>query len=69
LYHCFRTLSGFGRLDILWKNRVSLREGLEAYRNRKEVKSAELRDVMDVAKVAPRSIEHIDFHWKTKASM
>jgi hypothetical protein len=49
-----------GIAELGRKGSPIFKEGLEAYRKRKELEMAELPDFMHVIKVIPRSIEYID---------
>ena len=55
-----------GTAELGKKGSRVFKEGLEAYRNRKGLKRAELPDFMDVVKVTPVSIEYIDFSLEDK---
>jgi uncharacterized pyridoxamine 5'-phosphate oxidase family protein len=55
-----------GTAELGKKGSRVFKEGLEAYRNRKGLKRAELPDFMDVVKVTPSSMEYIDFSLEEK---
>ena len=55
-----------GTAEVGKKGSRVFKEGLQAYRNRKGLKRAELSDFMEVVKVIPSSIEYIDFSLEDK---